>query len=80
MRRNGQEYIYKRKERQAAHKEQDFGERSYFGYDYDDDENADFNLERRIQSQVYESASEAQVQPSQKPAVLSIKKEKTANF
>lgn len=48
--------------------------------DYEFGEGYEFGLEKRHQSQVYESATEHEVPPQHKPAVLEMKKQKTVNF
>ena len=48
--------------------------------DYEFGEGYELTLDKRIQSQVYESATEHEVPPQHKPAVLEMKKQKTVNF
>ena len=48
--------------------------------DYEFGEGYELSLDKRIQSQIYESATEQEVPPQHKPAVLEMKKQKTVNF
>lgn len=48
--------------------------------DYEFGDGYEFGLVKRYQSQVYESATEQEVPPQHKPAVLEMKKQKTVNF
>lgn len=48
--------------------------------DYEFGEGYELTLDKRIQSQVYESATEHEVPAQHKPAVLEMKKQKTVNF